>query len=434
MIPGANRIAAINPKEYSWTMSRYILGIALILALFLPVTAEDYEVTVTTVTVWVKATDGSGKPAMGLTKGDFELLEDGQKVSLTCFEETALASSEGVASPQVEQTKPTVPDANRKQIVFLFDLENTSQNEFVHLKKKAGEFLEQLSKSWDITLVSLIPGAMNVDVERSQDPVLIRTKLDKITANNFRDLEALKNRRELGAALRNARGLPKDKVPQVIGEFCTTARDYALLEKRQSMGWMNSLRQFDQYIKKQTPDVHKVVLFFSGGISSNPGRQYFDMIRQSDLMRDLVRDEFDAAREFPECEDEGGNDLQKDFKKLVGQLNRYNITFYSVSSRGPINDLLETVRERDRQYKPGDLDFLKEYQDFLAVIADETGGVYFGNSLNFKRGFDAILSDLNHQYLLCYKPPVHKKEGHHSIKVKSQKPGVKLRHRSGYFD
>jgi VWFA-related protein len=151
-------------------------------------------------------------------------------------------------------------------------------------------------------------------------------------------------------------------------------------------------------------------------------------------MREYARDEMDALQEFPECEDDRGYDLQNDFKKLVGQLNRYNITFYTVSSRGPINDLLETVRETDRSFHINDLAFLKDYEDFIALMADETGGLYFGNSLNFKRGFDAIQADLNHQYLLCYQPPPHTKQGHHSIKVKTKKNGLKIRHRSGYFD
>ncbi|MCI0411840.1 hypothetical protein L0222_03445 [bacterium] len=117
----------------------------------------------------------------------------------------------------------------------------------------------------------------------------------------------------------------------------------------------------------------------------------------ANLMREFVRDEYDVVREFPECEDEGGYDLQTDFKKLVGQLNRYNITFYTVSSRGPIDDLMETIRERDRRLDVRDLDFLNEYQDFLSVMADQTEGLYFGNSLNFKRGFDAISTDLERQ-------------------------------------
>jgi len=49
--------------------------------------AQDYEVTVTTVSVWVRATDKSGKPITGLKQTDFEVFEDGKKVTPTCFEE-----------------------------------------------------------------------------------------------------------------------------------------------------------------------------------------------------------------------------------------------------------------------------------------------------------------------------------------------------------
>jgi len=315
----------------------------------------------------------------------------------------------------------------------LMDLWNTSQPEFLHLKQKAAEFLQQISKNWDITLVSLIPGLIQIDVENSQDAAVIQSALDKMSANPTRDLNTLSNRRDMIQALTVAQRLPR-KDPRVINEICGLARDFSYKEKALSFQWMDSLKQFDKYIKKQPPEPHKVVLFFSGGISSNPGKQYFDLVRNSDTIREYVRDEFDIRRDFPACEDEGGLDLQKELKKLVGQLNRYNITFYTVSSRGPINDLLETVREADRRYTLSDLDFLKDYQDYLALVADETGGVYFGNSLNFKHGFDAILADLNHQYLVCYKPPEHTKSGHHSIKVKSKQSGIKLRHREGYYD
>jgi VWFA-related protein len=82
-----------------------------------------------------------------------------------------------------------------------------------------------------------------------------------------------------------------------------------------------------------------------------------------------------------------------------------------------------------------DLDFARDYQDSLSHIAQETGGLSFQNSQNFKVGFDSVLTDLNHQYLLCYRPPDHKKQGqYHSIKIVSKRPGVNIRHRLGYED
>jgi VWFA-related protein len=397
--------------------------------------AQDTEITVTSVSVWIRATDKSGKPAIGLQQSDFQVFEDGKPVIPTCFEEASFS----IDSPQ-PQTEPAsstesqpIPDPNRKQIVFVMDLYNTSQAEFLHLKGKANEFLQQISKNWDITLMSMLPGLLHVDVENSQDAKTIQEALDKMSANLQRDIEALGNRRDLGMALAAARGMPK-KDPRVIEELCGKAREYAILEKRMSFDWMNTLKQLDRYIQKQPEGTHKVVLLFSGGISSNPGKPYFDLIRESPVMAEYVSDDWDIRREFPSCDDEGGQDLQKELKKLVSYLNRYNMTLYTVSSRGPINDMLDTVREADARITREDLDFLKDYQDFLGLMADETGGVYFGNSLNFKRGFDQILTDLNHQYLICYKPPEHAEPGHHEIEVKMKKSGIKVRHREGYYD
>ena len=413
-------------------MVRYFL-----LFLLLPLSgwAQDEEITVTNVNVWVKITDQAGKPVTGLSQGDFEIYEDGQRVGPSCFEEVGFPAADPGAGDarETDEQKPEDPDRTTKQIVFLFDLANTSQTELLHLKKKASEFMEQLSVNREITLVALIPGMIQAQVENTNDPLVLQAALDRMTANPHRDIETLNRRRELSTATKRAERLPR-KEPRVVSEICELANAFAMNEKELSLKWMESLKDFDRYIKKQSPESHKVVLFFSGGISSNPGRQYFEIVRNSNLMKEYTRDEMDVLREFPECEDEGGYDLQKDFKKLVGQLNRYNITFYTVGSRGPINDLLDTVRERDRTFHIKDLEFLKDYEDFLALIADETGGLYFGNSLNFKRGFDAIQADLNHQYLLCYTPPSHTKQGHRSIKVKVKKPGVKIRHRSGYFD
>lgn len=398
--------------------------------------AQDYEVTVTIVTVWVKATDKSGKPVTGLTQDDFEILEDGKKVTLTCFEESMLSSEfraqPGAESPTNDSTEidPAGSSSSRKRVVLLIDLSNTSQAEYLHLKKRTDEFLEQLSEQWDVSVVVLISGLIEVEIESTSDAFEIQSALDQLQANMKRDMEAVQNRRLVADRVNS----PAPQNPRSITEGCLLAREFAHQEKRESRLWLESLRQFDKYLGKQPQENHTVVLFLSGGISSNPGRQYFDVVRNSNLARKLVPEDWDFTREFPECDYETGSDLQKEFRKLVGKLNRYNITFYTINSRGPINDLLETVRERDRRIHSSDLQFLKEYQDFLVLMADDTGGIHFENSSNFQAGFDAILRDLDHQYLLCYRPPEHKKESHHSIQVTLKKPGIKLRYRSGYFD
>jgi hypothetical protein len=71
----------------------------------------------------------------------------------------------------------------------------------------------------------------------------------------------------------------------------------------------------------------------------------------------------------------------------------------------------------------------------MDIISEETGGISFRNSLNFKFGFTQVMNDLDHQYLVCYNAPPHKEKGeYHKIKVKTKAKGVDLRHRIGYID
>jgi VWFA-related protein len=71
----------------------------------------------------------------------------------------------------------------------------------------------------------------------------------------------------------------------------------------------------------------------------------------------------------------------------------------------------------------------------MIQIAKETGGLSFQNSRNFKLGFDNVLNDLNHYYVVCFNAPEHKKKGeYHKIKVDVKAPDVKVRYRQGYVD
>ena len=118
----------------------------------------------------------------------------------------------------------------------------------------------------------------------------------------------------------------------------------------------------------------------------------------------------------------------------VGKLNRYNLTLYSINTRG-LDSSGPDVTKADSNYAALDTNLIKDYQDSLSQMADETGGISFQNSQNFKNGFDSILNDISHQYLVCYRSPDHKgAEKYHAIKVVAKKPGLKMRYRQGYVN
>ena len=103
-----------------------------------------------------------------------------------------------------------------------------------------------------------------------------------------------------------------------------------------------------------------------------------------------------------------------------------------MSTRG-MSLLADSSTARSADSVGDNVQFEANLQDSLKQLADETGGLAFTNSQNFKAGFDNIARDLEHNYLLCYSPPGKKKEKYHEIKVVCKRPWVKLRYRKGYF-
>ena len=380
------------------------------------------EVSVTEVMVWVKATDRSGKTISGLSQADFEIFEDGKKMVPTCFEETNY-SAPGPATPT--QTGESQPEksafAASKRVAIILDLYNTQQFEYLHIKPKIADFLDQIPAGWEIMLATVIPGAVEVNVPFSTDRKAFQDGIDRISANAKRDIDVVNRRRTILQIL--DRGL----TARVIEDANRAAQEYAMEEMHMVRESIKTLEKFEKDLVRWKIDSHLVAVYISGGISSEPGRQYFDLIESRLGSSDFAR------RSLMGRED--GSHLWNLLRRIVAQLNRHNITFYTINTRGNISPLPDSTVERRRELRLDDRAYLDEMQELMAEIADQTGGLYFENSTNFQRGFDLILTDLDHQYLICYAAPPHKESNEtHKIKVTSKKSGLKLRHRAMYVD
>src|SRR5262245_26072814 len=111
---------------------KYSLVFLLLGLLITPVFTQDFEVAVTTVNVWIRATDASGKTVTGLNQADFEVYEDGKKMNPSCFEALNFSIPEAKddaasddASPQTAEAKAIQP----KRFIVYLDLFDTSQAE-----------------------------------------------------------------------------------------------------------------------------------------------------------------------------------------------------------------------------------------------------------------------------------------------------------------
>ncbi len=407
------------------------LGVSLLIGVL--VYAQSYEVSVTTISVWVKATDGSRNPVEGLTQDDFEIYEDGQKMTINCFEftagETAAVVSTETPAPQTEAAIEAAP----KKIVIYLDLYNTTGPEFNNVRPRVQQFLDQIStKNWEVMLAALLPnGKLGIIAPFTKDIKAVRDALMRAPSNSMRDAQNKARIRQMTSSLDAVvEADPRVQEPLLQSAY-SVARGYATEEKSSSDFATAALAAFTEHLEKLDTSDHIVVLYVSGGINIDPGRQYFDMANQVAEQLGFLNNPTTSRFLFNSGR-ESNNDLRNEIKKSIGKLNRNNVTVYSINTRG-----LYTPGDNTGMSNMGqnNSDLLKDFQDSMVQMAQETGGISFHNSQNFKIGFDQVLTDLGQQYLLCYSPPQHKTPGdYHKIKVVCKKKGVELRYRAGYLD
>lgn len=394
-------------------MKNLILGFCLLL-ISIPLAFTQEEVEVTSIHVWV-AVEGAKAP---LTEKDFEVFEDGKKMTPTCFEKVSVPESSSDASNNnaAVESKPQILQG--KRIALFVDQLNTSKTEFEFIRPKINEFLKQIDEKSEIMLAAVPPFEPVVDF--TTDAVQIQGKLDGLTGNDQRDYTMMERRRQIELVLESQSPPPLDKA-------AILAQQFQYEETQEVQVFLSSFDRFSKYLTEHSDEKdHTVVVLISGGINARPGQQYWDMIYQiGGKQEELPLDE--AGRI--------GFDIRKAVQKSIGKLNRDNLTIYTISTRGQL-EAVDDIFHSDRRYAPKDpKKYREDYQNTLYQIATETGGLAFENSLNFKHGFDIIMNDLSQQYLLCYQAPEHDDDGeYHEIKVKSKVKGIKLRHREGYVD
>jgi VWFA-related protein len=383
---------------------------ASLLTFLLSVAAQDYVVTVTSVAVWVKATDKSGRPAVGLTSKDFSVSEDNREMPISCFEHVdknplPAVQQDAETEESSDQQSPEGLE-NKRKLILVIDELNTLGFEYRAIKEDLGGFVEKLDPSvWTVMLVSIATLEPVPLVSFTSDYEKILNELESITANAKRDQEIENRKREISDTISS------DPNPaRALARAEELAAFYEREERLRADMTLKAIGGLAKYVTDA--EEHVVILLVSGGINFAPGHQYFEIVDRA--VARMNREEFDKERS-----DFRKTTLDNSVKRHIGFLNRKNVTVYCMNTRGLAGD------------DPADLRF---YQDGMDEIAAQTGGISFKNSNEFQKHFDTIFEDASSYYILCYKPDREGDEGkYHKIQVKVSKPGVHLRYRKGYW-
>jgi VWFA-related protein len=361
-------------------------------------------------------TDERGNPVTSLSKGDFEIYEDGKRqvpsvfalIDLPLPSPAAMARAAAV-EPDVQSTRRTFD--GRVYVLVLDDLHTTLTRTPV-VRSAAKRFIEQYVGPNDLTAVVQASGRLDGTQELTNNRRLLLQAVDRFMGQKIPSAATEKlaihllDRSTQGDATDPSASSSQTRDPisdPAEAERAMNARSMFDLITNLA-GWMTDLQ-----------GRRKAMLLFSEGIDYD----IYDMFnnRSAGTLLSRARDAIAAAQ-------------------------RANVSIYAVDPRGLASGgddiLASTSSLGDPQVaEVGPGAFGRELllsQESLIALADETGGTAAVRSNDIAGALARIARETSTYYLIGYHSDSSRSPGRfRKIEVRVTRPGLKVRARKGYM-
>jgi VWFA-related protein len=363
-----------------------------------------------------------GKPVMDLKQEDFELSEDGVPQKVDTFEHvviqapTVLDRARAPEPNTVAQSREMVAESKARLFVLFLDTYHISREGALNSRAALTRFLYGALGPDDLIAVTTpeLPVGAVTFARRTES---IEAMLERFWRWSRRGALAEYDPIEE----QYMRCYPMG--PGDAGGMSATARE--MIRRRRERMTLESLQGLVVHLGGLREE-RKAVLAVSEGWILYSRDSQVPMPTMASLSRlDAERSRCETDRAIFAQEDHG-----LDFRQMLNDANRANVSFYPMDPRGlvvfdtPINEGLSVV---------ADAASLRTRLDSLRTMAENTDGVAIVNSNDLDRGLRRVVDDLSSYYLLGYYSSNPKTDGsYRAIKVRVKRSGVDVRHRRGY--
>lgn len=411
--------------------------------------AEDYrfgdviDVDLVNVEVWV--TDREGVPVTGLTAADFEILEDGEPVTITHFGEVigdqptvpvyareATGAVEGATAgpePQPPVVEPghlviyfdqlhLVPSSRKRALADLRDFLAAGQvapeRVLVLSQDSELETVATFGSSWeeiDATLVRMEETTPRGAMMESEKRLVIRRLHDL-----WREARELSGSGPAGGGQDAACSyfLPR-AVPDV--------EIYAAQRRQMISTTLDHLASTAAFLTG-VPGM-KTLLFLSDALERAPGTDLIAFVRslcptESETPLFVLSDE-----------------LSREFRRLTRHANANRVTIYALQTGGLKASFMGGADQAAVDFRAAasfDPAVRQTERDGLSNLAAETGGRAIFNRNELGAELRAIAREMSSYYSLAYEPAHGGDEADHQIEVELANRALRARHRGGYRD
>ncbi len=388
----------------------------------------QYEVTVALKLVQVYVTGKDGKPAGGLDAGDFEVFDNGKRVTVTHFEKhfpESVPEASAVAAPEPG------PRLGRK-FFLLFDLAFIEAKGFRKAKDAALRFIDKVLRPGDeVGLMTYTPsGGLLLYEYLTADHGRVRRLVEGFglekslaRAGHFTDFEEPPNpaegegRSESPPRREAARPSGRNAMPQARRRANGLRQGYEE-SAREFIDTLTNLAIALRYVPG-----YKNVILFSGGIAKEI------LYGRSSAKGDGLSSLDDVARSGAPDDGPAETGLLQEFARMAAEFKASDCPIFACDvsgsqKAGDVGRLSGGGFAAGREFEGG---------DSLRQMASVTGGRYFGNTIEPGTAASGIEDMTGAFYVLGYSIAQKWDGAFHRIDVKVRRKDCRVIAQGGYF-
>jgi VWFA-related protein len=403
-----------------------------------PTFFESIDVQVVNVEVFV--TDRAGKRVTGLTREDFEVLEDRQPIEVSNFYAVDAGKAQIGSGPVAEgqgsliddpapAEEGTPPEQRLHLAIVLDDLTMTPQNRNRLIQSIQTSVLPRLRPE-DRAMVALMTGgSVQITQGLTGDPAAIQTALEKAMEGASQGIARVGQIRRLIGQI-DGTGLGGGGQGEAINtaiaqETYHAIRAYSQERLMQSRASLSSLANFIESLSGLPG--RKAVLYVSSGLSARPGQAIFDAWQNkfASVAATVGASSMDGFRE----------DLTKDIAALVEHANANRVTFYTLGATDEVTGISAEFGSSGSFGR--DLATLESINvgQSLEFLAGGTGGVAGIDLFKPSNMLDRMHQDFDSYYSIGYVPARRRDGKNRKIEVRIRgRNDLTVRHREGRRD
>lgn len=372
---------------------------------------DQIKLSTELVQIDVLVTDKDNKPVGGLTREDFELLDNNkpQHISSFAYEETKPRRIDSATDENRSLPKAITAAELKRVFAFVVDTLHIKYETIGRARKMLSDFVDNKMLPGDLVLILPTGGGSGVLQQFTSDQRLLHRAIDRLH-------------------------------PFFFSTDTTTYRSFGRVGDVGTAGRMAGSRQTGYSMPQP--------MITSIGIRGDPLEEA-DARTTLDGMKETIKSMSKLpGRKVAVFVSEGIRTFATQTTQEVSQMTalaaRGNVVFYTIDPRG-LEPL--TLEASDDIQSDGDLvgavtnateskrnDFF-ESQESLRAIAADTGGKFFGNNNDIAHGLDTMLAENSAYYMLGFYPEAGKWDGKfHKVKVLVRgHPELAVSFRKGYL-